>query len=862
MKSGPPGGGWRLADDLVLADVRARVLGKSSLPIRLGKYRVERALGSGAMGRILLAHDESLDRRVALKLIAPQLADVPQARARIEREARAMARLSDPHVAQVYEVAEDGPQLFVAMEYVDGQDLRAWLDESPRPWKRVVEVFHQAGMGLAAAHDKGIVHRDFKPENVMLEDDGRARVVDFGLALEPTGSAPEPVTSALPDDARLTATGAWMGTPAYMAPEQWDGHGVDARSDQFSFCVALYEALASRRPYEGSTAMAIREAIRGGVVPPLAASLRVPRRVESALRRGLSAEPDERWPTMEPLLRALVPPSRAWIMGVVTVAALSSAAAMALSSGEVDACASADVPMDTVWSDETRATTEAAMTSIAAPWAEASGALVLGRLDAAAQGWRQAAHAVCSTEDAAPESSLCLQYAKDRLAQTIAGLGKGDAAVLVAAAAETELFPDARACLQPSSLEWLAGAAAEGSPPLSVEGWAQWSEAARSLGAMSTLEGAHDYVASLAAGRAAAQAAKVTAEASGDRPLAAHASWLIGRLAMRDGDTAVAEQSLREAVRTASQVHASPLRAAAMIDLIYLVGNDADRSEEAAALANDAAATLAALGDPPIWSARLATHRASMFAHDSPTRPAEAEAEHRRALQLLLETLGPTHPDVIVALGNLGSALSSSQPAEAEGYLQEALSRAEKVWGSEHPRTARLEGTLGLAISYQDRPEEAQHHLQRSVDIRVAALGADHDEVASARYNLAVVLRKQGEHAEAIELLRAGLAIREAHRGPNDAGHVAWLLPIGVSELTIGRLADARLTLQRALDVCELRGASTTRFATLRFALARAYAQDDPAKARVLAELARRAWDHEPPAQATIDAFIAELGEG
>ncbi|MBX7084441.1 MAG: serine/threonine protein kinase, partial [Nannocystaceae bacterium] len=297
---------WQLADALVLAQVEATLLGAAT-PVQLGRYRIERDLGAGGMGRLVLAFDPDLQRKVALKLVAPQLASSTEARRRIVAEARAMARLSEPHVAQVYEVGERDGQVFVAMEFVDGQDLRQWLAAAPRRWSQVLALFLQAGAGLAAAHDVGITHRDFKPENVMVDRHGRARVIDFGLA----GAVADPRVDRhgrAAVGAALTRTGAFVGTPGYMPPEQWDGDAVDARADQFAFCVALFEALVGVRPFDATTPAALREALRTGSTPSWPRA--VPRWILAPLLRGMALEPSARWPELRALLRALDPARR------------------------------------------------------------------------------------------------------------------------------------------------------------------------------------------------------------------------------------------------------------------------------------------------------------------------------------------------------------------------------------------------------------------------------------------------------------------------------------------------------------------------------------------------------------------------
>nr|MCH9684096.1 serine/threonine protein kinase [Deltaproteobacteria bacterium] len=604
---------WAVADDAVLAAVKAAVLGEAHTPVRLGKYEVERPLGAGAMGRILLARDPQLDRLVALKIIAPQLADVPEARRRIVREARAMARLSDPNVAQVYEVAEEGPHLFVAMEYVDGQRLGQWLAERARPWAKIVDVLVQAGRGLAAVHAKGLVHRDFKPDNVMLERGGRAKVVDFGLASGSTDFGGLPLSEAGTMeslDANLTATGAWLGTPAYMAPEQWEGSRVDARSDQFSFCVAVYEALAGQRPFGGDTAAQMRHAVLEQRPAPLRGKVRVPRRVEAAILRGLDIDPLQRWPAMEPLLRALSPRARTKTAVIVPMVALGLTAALLSRTGD-DACANADAPMDQTWSPAVRDELRSTMEAVPVPWAGPTAVAVAGHLDRASEAWRQASQAVCAAEDAPAEASACLEHHRRRLATTIARLRASGPAGLVSAVSHLELLADARACLQPSATGWIRDHDSDDAVVVSADPEHGESETIARLGLLSIAAGAHGYAETLAQGRDAAARNLAGAQARGDRPAVAYGAWLLGRVALRDGDRGAAEAAFRRAMDVAMEVGETSLRAAATVELVYVVGNDRERTVEAITLANEAESMLSAQGDLPVWTARLAAHRAS-----------------------------------------------------------------------------------------------------------------------------------------------------------------------------------------------------------------------------------------------------------
>ncbi|MCB9703819.1 MAG: serine/threonine protein kinase [Myxococcales bacterium] len=289
---------------------------------RIGRFQILHEIGAGGMGVVYAAYDETLDRRVAIKLLIGTDALTSKAGQRLRREAQAMARISHPNVVQIYDVGEHRGQIYVAMEYIEGTELSRWLADEALSWAEIIDVFIQAGRGLQAAHEAGVVHRDFKPDNVMIRrrnaqsarGEVRAKVLDFGLAAvaHPDGSAPAPDEPDEPDEpdvdaplTRLTATGALMGTPRYMSPEQFLGADSDPRSDQFSFAVALYEALFGERPFAGESFSELREAVLGGSMRPPPRASDVPGWARETLLRALALDPNERWASMDELLTVL-----------------------------------------------------------------------------------------------------------------------------------------------------------------------------------------------------------------------------------------------------------------------------------------------------------------------------------------------------------------------------------------------------------------------------------------------------------------------------------------------------------------------------------------------------------------------------
>ncbi len=302
---------------------------------KVDRFSILGRIGHGGMGVVFSAYDPRLDRKVALKLLRSSddsKLTPEEAQARLLREAQALAQQSHPNVIAVYDVGTYKSEVYIAMELVEGKTLGQWLRAYQRSQREILDKFQQAGRALAAAHGSGLVHRDFKPDNVLVGDDDRVRVMDFGLARSLFYDIPEEsldpnfriaVDGVSELNRSLTATGAVLGTPRYMAPEQFLGRLADARSDQFSFCVGLWEALHGKHPFEGGTARALAESADTRPVAP--AGSRMPAWVQRVLERGLAREPARRYPSMEALLRDLQPPRPSTRGRVLPVAALAVA---------------------------------------------------------------------------------------------------------------------------------------------------------------------------------------------------------------------------------------------------------------------------------------------------------------------------------------------------------------------------------------------------------------------------------------------------------------------------------------------------------------------------------------------------------
>ncbi len=845
---------WQLADALVLAQVEATLLGEAA-PVRLGRYRIERDLGAGGMGRLVLAFDPDLQRHVALKLVAPPLASSAEARRRIVAEARAMARLSEPHVAQVYEVGELDGQVFVAMEFVDGHDLRQWLAAAPRRWSQVLALFLQAGAGLAAAHDVGITHRDFKPENVMVDQHGRARVIDFGLA----GAAADPRAEPAAGGVGLTRTGAFVGTPGYMPPEQWDGELVDARADQFAFCVALFEALVGARPFDAATPERLREALRGGPTPAWPRA--VPRWILAPLLRGLHAEPAARWSDLRALRRARDPGRRRRrTTAVATMGAGAGLLALAAFAAH-DPCRDAGAAISSAWDAQQRASVRAAARAADAGWGDRSGAAVVERLDAATAAWSEVARSVCQAERADDRARTaargCLAHAGAQLRATIDESREPSASLWLGAAARAELLPDAHGCAEPPRLTAWSVSTDALAP---IDAALRQGEAALGEGSVrgepESLRTAPDRA------RAAAAAAIRAAEQLEHEPSLARALLLAGRIELVEGEHARAEPLLRRGLALARRADDAALGAALAAELVHVISRERERFDEAEDLAREALGSIIARGRPPLLLARLSAHRASAMARADTVDHDGAVALHEEVAALLEGAVGPQHPASIVEQGNLGVAQSyAGQHERARTTLAAAIEAASAALGAEHPRTAALHGAWGLAQMRAGALEPAEHALRRSLQLRAAVLADDHPQLDDARYNLALVLRRRGQHAEAAALLAQGLAHVRARRDRDDPLLGPWWVALAESQLEQGDTVAAQASFDAALRLFERGGASGRDYARVRSGAARARVGEDPAGAWRLAQQARAdALDAGATAMvASIDAWLAGL---
>jgi len=375
-------------------------------PVRIGRFTVLRRLGEGAMGLVFSAYDEELDRKVAVKVLRRRLHGDTQGQNRMLREAQALAKLSHPNVVAIYEVGWFGDTLFLAMEFIEGRTVRQWLADNPRSWREVLHVYMEAGRGLAAAHAAGMIHRDLKPDNILVGKDGRVRVVDFGLARRSGTEAslvervhqPMPLVPQMPlmsqgsgrFDVSHTLAGSLVGTPAYMPPEQLEAGELDGRSDLFSFCVSLFEGLYGQRPFIADDADALRFAIKVGDLTDVPRDAIVPARLHRIVLHGLAAERNHRPKSMLELLAELRTvidrPRRIWLVALGGLSAVSLMVgfigAAALQRGaSTEVCTGAPARLVGVWDPPAREALQQAVLASGLSYAPDTWVRVAGQLD-------------------------------------------------------------------------------------------------------------------------------------------------------------------------------------------------------------------------------------------------------------------------------------------------------------------------------------------------------------------------------------------------------------------------------------------------------------------------------------------------
>ena len=803
------------------------------------RYVIESVLGRGGMGTVYLARDLSLGREVALKLHR-----AGSGNDRLHREAIAMAKLAHPNVVTVFEVATVDDRLYVAMEYVRGETLRGWLATAPRAWREIVEMLLDAGKGLAAAHAAGLVHRDFKPENVLVGEDGRPRVSDFGLARADTRAAesipPEAKTSPL--DTPMTLTGSLMGTPAYMAPELLEEGVADARSDQFAFCVVAWECLFGKRPFTGSTLAALALAAEHQDFQRPARS-DVPPRVRGVIERGLSFDPAARHAAMPALLAALrdasTPRTRRRVAigaGAIVVVVGSAIAIAAPWSASNDLrCAVGDDALAGVWDPAVKDKMGAAFSATGVmdnpQFAQRAEAII----DDYARSWIAMRRGACEATRLRGEQSEalldlrmeCLDRKRDELRALTHGLVEADRPAVMGSVRATFGLSPISECADITAL----GAPIR--PPMQsirerVEAERSELAAVRALRLLGRIRPALEQTEAIAA----------RAKQLGYRPLDAEVLMVLGDLKDRSGDTPSAIKLIEDAVAAAEAGNHKLVAAEAWSNLAWMLGYEDRQFDRAEFAVRMAGAAIENLGGNAELSAQLTNYEALILETKGQLEPAKtkylaalaareqmhqhdswqislvlndlggverklddfdaARAHHERALEIRRKLFGERHPYVVSSLINLGNvAWSRRDYPEAEKRFQAALAIAGDVFPANHPQKALALANLASAFEKEGNYDEAVKTYRRTLEMYEAVRGPDHADVADTLHNLGNVLSTTGHDDEALQLYERALPILE--KEGDDPALASLLYDFGDTLIHKHDYARAETYLRRSL---------------------------------------------------------------
>ncbi|MEM6989691.1 MAG: serine/threonine-protein kinase [Myxococcota bacterium] len=707
----------------------------------IGRYVMLTQVGAGGMGMVFAAWDPELDRKIALKLVTESAASDEKAQDRLVDEAKALASIRHPNVISIYDVGRVGGRVFIAMEYMEAGTLRTWLSSAKRSWRVVLSKFIAAGRGLAAAHDGGLVHRDFKPDNVLFSAKGRCVVTDFGLALAP----PEGFETS-PD--ALPSTTAW-GTPGYMAPEALRHVAVTPRADQFSFCVALWEALHGAPPFGGKTIEERLAAVRDGVrrePPPSDA----PAAVRRVVNRGLSLDPSARYETMDALLKALegaASPSRraGWL---VAGAGLAGVGALSIARGDPE-CDGARSEWRPMWSDDARDELASAFAATTAAGASETFRRFAGGVDEYVERWASAHRSACQLASGSAAERRTAVHAM----QCLSGQRVQAFALLEALSRPTE-----------ESLEHSLTAVASLPPPTRCSQAAAVAEVGRESNEELERELASiDTIWRLSQPeivRPRLEALEKRAEEAGARAILAGVRVNQGKIFTEAADHEAAHASLVEGGMLALASGAPEIAMEAWVSLMALDGAERQRFDWAAHWEQLATAMLAQLGEETRWHAMLAAHQGLVRANNG--NWSEARAAWERAVEIGSATLGEAHPDVISFRVRLGEASALLGDFEAAREQQDrALEQNLALYGEVHRETARTLRAIGVTLVQQGKLAEALEFQQRGLEIQRAVLPEGHREIGYTLGNLGITMAKADPDnvGDARAKMEEGLAI-------------------------------------------------------------------------------------------------------
>ena len=805
----------------------SRLVPEDYAPVRLGRFVLLEPIATGGMGVVHAGYDDMLDRKVALKLIRADRTS-EAARARLLREAQAMAKLSHPNVVQVFEAGAHEGQVYLAMEFVEGLTLRGWLREQTRSVAEILAMFSQIGQGLAAAHDAGVLHRDFKPDNVLVTRDGRPKVADFGLAaLDPraeTSSASASMSGIRPElraaaslssstgpaaasssamHEPLTMTGEVMGTPAYMSIEQWRGQACDAASDQFSFCVALFEALWGARPFAGDSSAEVMRNVAAGRVRGEGLQGDAPAWLRAVIVQGLAADPQRRHPDMRALLAALdadpiaARRRRWWRIAVTAAVTGGMGLGVAAWVARPRPCRDAEDRIDAALDEAGREAIAAALRATATPFAEDTASRVDRRLTDYRGRWVQGYREACEATHVRGVQSAtlldlrvaCLERARRSLRSTAALMTTADAALVEHAIQLVEHLPEPEACADVEALQARVPPPAD--PELAARVTALEDELAR-------------VVAIHVAGRAdeaEPQLAALFEQARevGHPPVVAEVGFRWGQALTSVSRDVEAEAVLRAALEAALAVGDDATATSSASLLALMLGNRDSRFAEAQWLLQVAKGVATHSGKARLLGEAHNSIGGMLERQGHATR---AVTEFRTAIDLLTEAYGPDDPMTAAAHENLAVALASAgqvEPALAE--LGRVIELRELAFGEGHPLLGKAYTNLGATLNEARRFDEGEAALRHGLSILEATLDDDHPDVVNAHLNLAVGFDERQQRVAAQAEYRRAIESLERQLGREHPDVARAYNNLGASLEDDGRLTESEQTYRHALAI-------------------------------------------------------------
>ncbi|MEM7154734.1 MAG: serine/threonine-protein kinase [Myxococcota bacterium] len=803
------GGPQELDDELRNAFEASRYPGSS-----IDRYQILQELGAGGFGVVWRAWDPRLERTIAIKLLHDRIGQDERAAQRLRREAMAAASVSHPNVVSIYDVGVHEQRVFIAMELVEGGTLSRWAKGEP-PLPEILEVFEQVAAGLAAVHEAGFIHRDLKPGNLMRQPSGRVLVMDFGLArisnreddLSPRlgVNLDELGEHELDGRSSLTSDGVVMGSPPYMAPEQLTTGEVGPRSDQYAFCVALYELLMGRRPHVDKN---LRWLARAKLRQPIDfgnGRFRLPRRLIELLRVGMAPEAAKRHPTMDVVrdelrrIRARLPWRRRLLGAGVALTVVAGISFVGLDARTQRRCDLRDASTAAMWNDEARAQVRDGFSQSGLTYAADTASRVVPMVDERTRRWEQAYEAVCTghaqADDAAPglERQLrCLNRARSRMAETLGRFREADVGTIRSAIEQVSSWPDVARCEDAERLR--DGAPRDPSQEYlalesRVEAWMEKSMDTEEQGAS---EG------SIEAARKALELAQ-----SGDHPtLQARARLRLGQAFLGAGKPREAREHLSEAAYQAQRHGAHHTAATAAIALVFVAGTDLDDTPAAEQWARHAEASLAELTDSRSLRAKLEGNLAVVYAVNDDIE--RALPHFQRSLDETIEADGPASLSAGVCHFNLSLCYQGlNKLDDAASHLQRAMELLDVAVGRQHPRYAQVESAYALLLMFQGNNGLALDEMNGAMEVLRETVGEGHPTFARSQGTRAAILVQLGRLSEAERDFTQAL---EAYAPVMGEEHPDYAMLLGDRGDVYRRQGDAERALvqvQRGLRILE-----------------------------------------------------------